>query len=85
MKRIEDVPWPLQEAIGQGLSILAWHENYLGDELPPENLWDDAEFLDQHFKKVQEKKKAEMGGGSYDGDDDSDSMMSNDLASVFKD
>lgn len=83
---MEDVPWPLQEAINHGLAILAWFENYSGDEIPHENLWEDGGFVERHFDAVREKKKQEMGGDSaYDSADGSDEdMTGNDLASVFK-
>lgn len=87
MKRIHDAPWPLFEAISQGLTILSWFENYLSEELPDENLWDDADAVEDHFKRLKEKKDAER-DGNHVADDDDDFQegdhMKNDLASVFK-
>lgn len=86
VKRVDQVPWPLQEAINHALVILAWYENHLSDEIPPETLWDDGEFVEEWFNAIQEKKDAERDGWSPKGDDDDDpsDLMGNDLASVFK-
>lgn len=88
VKRIDQVPWPLQEAINHGLVILSWFENYMPEELPHENLWDDAEAVEEHFRRVKEKKDSEFGrssGTSYDDAEESDQdMLPNDLSSVFK-
>lgn len=87
VKNMHDCPWPLQEAIGHALSILSWFENYLTEEIPAENLWDDNDAIEEHFKRIKEKKDAERDGMKMadkneefvEGD-----AMSNDLASVFK-
>jgi hypothetical protein len=86
VKRIDDVPWPLQEAINHGLTILSWFENYTGDDLPPENWWDDAEAVEEHFKRVRERRGESGGGASaYDkAEENGDEMAGNDLASFFK-
>lgn len=84
VKRVDQVPWPLQEAISHALTILAWYENYLASELPHENLWDDAEAIEEHFRRVRERKDAERDGYRSDDDDEVSDMMGNDLASVFK-
>lgn len=87
VKRVDQVPWPLQEAIGHGLTILSWFENYLSEEVPPENLWDDAEAVEEHFKRVKERKDAEREGMHINDKDDDfveGDAMANDLASVFK-
>lgn len=80
------MPWPLQEAIAHGLAILSWFENYTEEEVPHENLWDDSEGLEQHFKAVRAAKED---GSSYrrrsDDDEDDGQMLGNDLADVFKD
>lgn len=86
VKRVTECPWPLQEAINHGLVILSWFENYLPEELPAENLWDNSEAVEEHFKRVKEKKDAER-DGMHVADDDNfveGDAMSNDLASVFK-
>lgn len=87
VKRLTECPWPLMEAISHALIILSWFENYTQDELPNENLWDDAVAVEAHFKLVKERKDAERDGlrvpdadNFVDGD-----AMSNDLASVWKD
>lgn len=82
MDRIEDVPWFLQDAINHALGILAWHENYLSDELPHENLWDDSQAVEEHFERLRQRKEAEREGYGRDEDGESE-MTSNDLASVF--
>lgn len=87
VKRVHDAPWPLQEAISHGLTILSWFENYLPEELPPENHWDDAEAVEEHFRRVKERKDAERDGMRIPDDDDQaveGDAMANDLASVFK-
>jgi hypothetical protein len=69
------------------LAILSWFENYSEKELPPENLWDDSEGLDQHWKLVRERRANEFGGGSSSDEDSSDGgdeMMGNELANAFK-
>jgi hypothetical protein len=81
------VPWPLQEAINHGLTILSWFENFVEKELPAENLWDDAEGLDLHFAKIRDRRDGET-GGTYNADEDGESgsdMVGNDLANSFKD
>lgn len=82
VKRVDQVSWFLQEAINTGLTILSWYEGFLPEELPPENLWDDGEAVEEHFRRVREKKDMEREG--YDMSDDSEDLMGNDLASVFK-
>lgn len=84
VKRIHDVPWPLQEAINHGLSILSWFENYMPEEIPPEPLWDDAEAVEEHFNRVRAKKEAERDGYKTNDDGETSDLMGNDLASVFK-
>lgn len=84
VKRMQDVPWPLQEAINQGLTILSWFENYVPEELPPENLWDDGEAIEEHFNVLRAKKEAEREGYGSGGGEDYDEMQGNDLSSVFK-
>jgi hypothetical protein len=86
VKRIDQVPWPLQEAINHALGVLSWFENYVSEEIPPENLWDDGEFVEEHFKRIRQQKEDERegwGGSKKEADEESD-LMSNDMASVFK-
>lgn len=78
------MPWPLQEAINHGLAILSWFENFTGDEIPPENLWDDGVAVEEHFKMVRARQK-EQSQGTTDGGLDDEEMMGNDLARSFKD
>lgn len=77
------------EAITHGLTILSWFENNAEKDLPPENIWDDAEGLELHWKSVRQRESDRQDGGtSYDeGSDgpDGGDMLGNDLASVFKD
>lgn len=87
VKRIHDCPWPLMEAINHGLVILSWYENYLAEEIPNENLWDDGEAVEEHFKRLKERKDAEREGMNVADDGEEfveGDAMSNDLASVFK-
>lgn len=81
------MPWPLQEAINHGLSILSWFENYVGDELPKETIWDDSDAIDKHFKAVRDKKEQdrEAGGKYAAGGSGDEEMMGNELADAFKD
>jgi hypothetical protein len=78
------------EAIAHGLTILSWFENNAEKDLPPENIWDDAEGLELHWKAVRQREadRSANGGSSSDDDDDepgSSDMLGNDLADVFKD
>lgn len=76
------------EAISHGLTILSWFENYVEKDMPSENIWDDAEGLEQHWKAVRLRA---ADGVSKSDDDDSDEpglggdMLGNDLANMFKD
>lgn len=76
------------EAISHGLTVLSWFENNAEKDMPPENIWDDTEGLEEHWKAVR-LRMAE--GVSSPDDDDSDEpglggdMLGNDLASMFKD
>lgn len=60
---------------------MSWFENYEEKEIPPENLWDDGEAIEAHFKLQREKRKAEMAGDTTLDDEE---MMDNDLADSFK-
>lgn len=75
------------EAINHGLTILSWFENNAEKDMPDENIWDDAEGLEQHWKAV--RQRAADGTSTSDDDDDEESdsgdMLGNDLAGVFKD
>lgn len=85
------------EAIGHGLQILSWYEAYPEKDIPPENIWDDSQGLDEHWKAVKLRDANGDAGPSFEdeGEDadlgDSHSrgtgsqMLGNDLASVFKD
>lgn len=59
--------------------VLSWYEVYSEKEVPPENIWEDSEGLEQWWKDV-----AEARGESTDDEpgDSSESgpMMQNDLA-----
>lgn len=76
----------MQEAIGHGLTILSWFENNAEKDVPPENIWDDAEGLEEHWKAIRQREADRLeSGGSYDpGDEDGEDMLGNDLAGVFK-
>lgn len=78
----------MQEAIGHGLTILSWFENNAEKDVPPENIWDDAEGLELHWKAVRQREADRLdGGGSLaeSDEDDGGDMLGNDLAGVFKD
>lgn len=71
------------EGISHGLTILSWFENYTDKDLPAENLWDDADGLEQHWKLV----RARQGFSEVEGEGDAedfDAMVPNDLAAAFK-
>ena len=79
------------EAIQHGLTILSWFENNAEKDLPHENIWDDSEGLEEHWKAVRLRESERTGGGgSFDDEpDDSDSdfgqdVLGNDLAEAFK-
>jgi hypothetical protein len=65
------------------MSILNWYENFQEHEIPDENLWDDGEAIDLHFKAVYARREDGMGGGD-DSTPSDDEMMGNEIASVFK-
>lgn len=64
--------------------MLAWFENYTEDELPNENLWDDAEYIEHHFAAVRRRREARFKPGGDAGGDQDAEMMGNDLADSFK-
>lgn len=66
------------------MTILSWFENYSGDDLPPENWWDDAEAIEEHFERIKLNKELEREGYKTD-DDEENGMLGNDMSSVFKD
>lgn len=72
------------EAINHGLTILSWFENNAEKDMPPENIWDDAEGLELHWKAVR-ARTADGVSSDDDSDEDSDDMLGNDLAGMFKD
>jgi hypothetical protein len=82
------VPWPLQEAINHGLSVLNWFENYVEDEIPPEPIWDDAEAITEWFKVIKKRHDDKLNFGAPKDDEDDDetnnSMMGNELADYFR-
>ena len=85
----------MAEAISHGLLILSWYESHPEKDVPPENMWDDTQGLEEHWKLV--KMRADNGEDApdeYDEDDDlggshsrgpGPQMLGNDLANVFKD
>lgn len=75
------MPWPVHEAISHGLSILGWFENFQESEMPDENLWDDAEAIERHFKVIIAKRDEGYSGDTTPPDEE---MMGNDLVDVFK-
>lgn len=76
-------------AIEQGLTVLGWYENLSSDEVPPEYLWEDAEGLEQWWKKVEDKRSdgrpSTSGRSSEDDDEDPEpGMAENDYARFLK-
>jgi hypothetical protein len=71
------------EAITQSLMILSWYENYIDKDIPAENLWDDPEGLEQHWKLVRARQGFSESEGEGDAED-YDAMVPNDLAAAFK-
>lgn len=57
-------------AIQQANRILDWHENLMGEELPPEWMWHLEHELEAWFEEVDRKRKERF--GSRDDDDDGD-------------
>lgn len=70
--------------------ILSWYENYTEEEVPPENLWDDSEAMEEHFKAVRARREDGLKSGPSDEDSDNDSgmgqtdVLGNELSGVFK-
>lgn len=78
-------------AIEQGLLVLGWYENLPSEDVPPEHIWEDAEGLEQWWKRVEERRAdgrpADQPGRSSEseGDGDQDTgMAENDIARFFK-
>jgi hypothetical protein len=71
------------EAFTHSLTILNWFENYIEKDIPAENLWDDAEGLEQHWKLVKIRQGFAEAPGEGDAED-FDAMVPNDLAAAFK-
>jgi hypothetical protein len=79
------------EAISHGLTILSWFENNAEKDMPDENIWDDSEGLEEHWKAIRLR---EAGGLSSTADSDEQpdddsgdfgpDVLGNDLADVFK-
>lgn len=84
VKSVHEVPWPLQDGINHALSVISWHENHLPEEIPDENLWEDAEAVEIHFKAVAMRKEAQRDGYRVSDDPGDSDMTTNDLASVFR-
>lgn len=79
------------EAISHGLTILSWFENNAEKDMPPENIWDDAEGLELHWKAVRQRAAdgVESDDDDYESEDlgpntGNSKMLGNDLADVFK-
>lgn len=66
------------------MSVLSWFENYTEQEIPAENLWDDAEAIELHFKMIRARREAEMRGERALDEDDDGASMGNELADSFK-
>lgn len=84
---MDQVPWPLHEAIMHGLHILGWFDNYQEAEIPDENLWDDAQALEQHWKRVRQRREDEREGitvADGDGEPGHGDTMDNAYAAAFK-
>lgn len=68
-------------AIEHGLTIIGWHENHIGEDLPPHYLWDDDEGLKQHWDMVRERNEEKYGTKKGKGEAlEQVPMESNDLA-----
>src|SRR5262249_757835 len=61
---IEDVPADLVRAVNHAYTILAWQENLISDEIPPEWMWSLDDELEEWFEQVTEKRKARFSGTS---------------------
>lgn len=81
VKRIDELPWYLLEAINQGFTILSWYENFTDEEVPPEYLWEDGTGLERWFERVKENRGLSTGGSSIP---EGSEMTGNDYADVFK-
>lgn len=67
-------------AISHATTILAWQENLLEDEMPPEWMWSLDEDLAEWFKDVAERRRERFGGtGSPEKLEDAPDMMVNEL------
>lgn len=66
--------------------ILAWFENHVKEDLPPEHIWEDPEGLEEWWELVKDRKERHMSGGPSSGgsDESSSEMESNELARAFK-
>ena len=75
-------------AIEQGLTILGWFENLPKDEIPPEQIWEDSEGLEEWWGSVTAKREDGMptvsGRRDTDDDDDEPVMVQNDYATFLK-
>lgn len=78
------MPWFLQVAIEQGLTILNWYENLPKNEVPPEHLWEDAEGLDLWWKAVEAKRADGTSSGVVADDSDDSEMTDNDMGREFR-
>lgn len=87
VKRMDQVPWYLHEAIQHALHVLSWFENYQEKEIPDENIWDDPQALEQHWKLVKIRREDERNGVTPADEDTvpgSGDMMDNAYASSFR-
>lgn len=80
--RIEDIPWYLQVAIEQALTIISWHENLAKNEVPPEHIWEDGKGLELWWARLEELRESGRPPGS--GDEPVPEMAQNDLARAFR-
>jgi hypothetical protein len=59
---LDDVPHHIFAAIKNGLVYLSFEE-LPDEEKPPKRIWTDPQKLNEFFKKVDENRKAQYGGG----------------------
>lgn len=65
------------------MTILSWFENFSEEEVPHENLWEDAEGLELHFSMVRDRREEGRPYRKAEEDEDAE-MVGNDMADVFK-
>ena len=80
------MPWYLQVAIEQSLTILSWYENLPKEDVPPEHLWEDSQGLELWWATVEERRELDpLGSGKPSArDEQGPEMEQNDLARALR-